>query len=38
MQIDTDLGYDVCRILISVTSLHEIKARDKIEFISILIR
>ena len=34
MQIDTDLGYDVYKIFINVTSLNEIKAQDKIDFFS----
>ena len=35
MQIDTDLGYDVYKIFINVTSLNEIKAQDKIDFFHI---
>ena len=38
MQIDTDLGYDVYKIFINVTSLNEIKALDKIDFFFILNR
>ena len=38
MQIDTDLGYDVYKIFIDVTSLNEIKALDKIDFFCILNR
>ena len=34
MQIDTHLGYDVYKIFINLTSLNEIKARDKIDFFS----
>ena len=34
MQIDTDLGYDVYKIFINVTSLSEIKAQDNIDFFS----
>ena len=34
MQIDTHLGYDVYKIFINVTSLHKIKAQDKIYFFS----
>ena len=38
MQLDTDLGYDVYKIFINVTSLNEIKAEDKIDFFFILNR
>ena len=34
MHIDTDLGYDVYKIFLNVTSLNEIKAQDKIDFFS----
>ena len=34
IQIDTNLGYDVYKIFINVTSLNEIKAQDKIDFFS----
>ena len=35
MHIDTDLGYDVYKIFLNVTSLNEIKAQDKTDFFHI---